>query len=151
MEHCNSEHVSLIVPGRTCEDVSVVICDRMHQSRGSRGMWPVVVSCLSDGSFSSRSNGVVSPTSALLAESRQLAEKVRNCTFLFLWTLVVKVEADPHIWVAPLTSRSWRPVMLEIDIFASSTGELNIITVAETVNLHDSGLCRLHRVREYDW
>ena len=33
--------------------------------------------------------------------------------------------------------------------FASSTGELNIITVAEGI-LHDSGLCRFHRVREYD-
>ena len=61
------------------------------------------------------------------------------------------LQANSHIWVTLLAIRSWRPVILEIDIFASSTGELNIITVAETVNLHDSGLCRLHRVREYDW
>ena len=90
-------------------------------------------------------------TVASLATAANHTGTFRNCTFLFLWTLVVKVEADPHIWVTPLTSRSWRPVMLEIDIFASSTGELNIITVPETANLHDSGLCRLHRVREYDW
>ena len=30
------------------------------------------------------SNGVASPMTALLKESRQLAERVRNCTFLYL-------------------------------------------------------------------
>ena len=47
-----------------------------------------------------------------------------------------------------------RPLLfqfLETDIFASSTIEFNIITLAEPGTLHDSGLCRLHRVREYDW
>ena len=34
----NSEDVFLSMPGRTCQDVSVVICDWTRQSRGSRGM-----------------------------------------------------------------------------------------------------------------
>jgi len=48
--------------------------------------------------------------------------------------------------------RGWlQVVVLEIDIFASSTGEFNIITLAEPGTLHVSGLRRLHRVREYGW
>ena len=60
------------------------------------------------------------------------------------WPFVLGVRGWFHVVVIGI-------VMLEIDIFASSTGEFNIITVAEPGTLHDSGLCRLHRVREYDW
>ena len=44
------------------------------------------------------------------------------------------LQANSHIWVTPLANRSWRPVILEIDISVSSTGELNIIPVAEKGN-----------------
>ena len=60
-------------------------------------------------------------------------------------------------WPFELGFRGWLQVVviglvvLEIDIFASSAGEFNIITLAVPGTLHDSGLCRLHRVREYDW
>ena len=40
------------------------------------------------------------------------------------------LQANSHIWVTLLAIRSWRPVILEIDIFASSKGDLNIITVS---------------------
>ena len=57
----------------------------------------VTVTFVFNRQFLVSSNGVGSPTSALLAESRQFAEKVRNCTFLFWWTLDVKVETDPRL------------------------------------------------------
>ena len=37
------------------------------------------------------------------------------------------LQAKLHTWVTLLAIRSWRLVILEVDIFASSTGELNII------------------------
>ena len=53
------------------------------------------------------------------------------------WPFVLGVRGWFHVVVVGI-------VMLEIDIFASSTGEFNIITAAEPGTLHDSGLCRLH-------
>ena len=60
-------------------------------------------------------------------------------------------------WPLELGVRGWLQVdviglvVLETDIFASSTIVFDTITLSEPGNLYDSGLCRLHRVREYDW
>ena len=77
--------------------------------------------------------------------------------FEFAFSHGVGVLALLCYWPFELGVSGWLQVVvigllvLETDIFTSSTIEFNIINLAEPGTLHDSGLCRFRRVRGYDW